>query len=130
VILTLCYVFCSDIEKEIQGLKVRQAARLDYQSAKELNRQRAELERESQKLKAHKARSREIIKIANAENQALNARLKEQLSRSDVIALSAAYDAMLKEALAAVKDRDEAFQRLCGSKSNQVKSHNLRLIAH
>jgi Fic family protein len=27
VILTLCYVFCSDIEKEIQGLKVRQAAR-------------------------------------------------------------------------------------------------------
>jgi hypothetical protein len=83
--------------------------RLDYQSAKELNRQRAELEREAKELKAHKARAREIIEIANAENQALNARLQEQLGRSDVIALSAAYDAMLKEGLAAAKDRDLSF---------------------
>ena len=56
-----------------------------------------------------KARVREIIAIANAENQALNFRLQEQQGRADVMALSAANDAMLKEGLAAAKDRDLEF---------------------
>jgi hypothetical protein len=83
--------------------------RLDYRSAKELNRQRAELEHDAQELMEQKARVREIIAIANAENQALNFRLQEQLGRADVMALSAANDAMLKEGLAAAKDRDLEF---------------------
>lgn len=85
--------------------------RLDYQTAKELNRQRVELDRETQELKAQKARAREIIEIANAENQALNARLQEQLGRVDLVALMAEKNALTKEIQFALKNRDLAFEK-------------------
>jgi hypothetical protein len=85
--------------------------RLDYRSAKELSLQREEIERDFKQLAEQKAKVREIIVIANDENQALNARLKEQLGRADVIALRDEIDASLKKGLVAVQDRDKAFSK-------------------